>query len=78
MKILEASYAHPTQASRVRLDAYDAPEGGGFLVTESRVGTRTVVATLGVYELRQEAEEKVRSRGEELVRQGYRPLASAA
>jgi hypothetical protein len=73
MKLLEAEYAHPTQASRARLRVWEQPQGG-YLVTEDRTGTATVVKTLGLFAGREEALARARARGEELARQRYRPV----
>ncbi len=78
MKIFEAELAHPSQASRVRVNVYDQAEGGGHLVTEDRIGTATVVATLGVFDGREAALARARGRVEELERQRYRAASSAA
>ena len=48
MKLYEVEYAHPAQASRARLRVWEQPEGG-FLVTEDRTGTATVVKTVGLF-----------------------------
>jgi hypothetical protein len=73
VKLYEVEYAHPAQASRARLRVWEQPEGG-FLVTEDRTGTATVVKTVGLFAGREEALARVRSRGEELERQRYRPV----
>jgi len=70
-------FEHPTQASRVRLNVYEQPEGG-YLVTEDRIGTVTVVATLGAYDDREAAVARAAARADELRRQRYRALTSAA
>ena len=77
MRIVQETYQHPTQASLVRLNVYENPQGG-YLVTEDRVGSSTVVATLGVFVDRDSAVARVRSRSEELILQRYRPVARAA
>jgi hypothetical protein len=77
MKLLEAEYAHPTQAGRARLRVWERPEGG-FLVTEERTGSATVVKTLGLYDDRDQALARARARGGELERQRFRPVDSAA
>ena len=74
MRILQETFAHPTQASLVRLNAYENPQGG-FLVTEDRVGTATVVATLGVFENREAALQRVRERTRELEGQRYQAVS---
>ena len=82
-------YEHPTQASRVRLNVYDyqpgpesvaglGPRERGFMVTEDRAGAVTVVSSLGFFATREEALERVRRRAEELRRQSYRAVSTAA
>ena len=89
MLILQETYEHPTQASRVRINVYeqpaqpnapgiDLPTAAGYLVTEDRIGTATVVATLGFYEGREDALARARRRAEELKAQRYRPVPAAA
>ena len=90
MLIFQESYEHPTQASRVRINVYEqtaAPNppgidlpttGGGYLVTEDRIGTTTVVATLGFFEGKEDALARARRRIEELKAQRYRPVPAAA
>ncbi len=86
MRVHQAEFVHPTQASRVRLNVYEftgspAPvygmeallEGGRFVVTEDRVGTATVVATLGNFPSREEALAAVERRVAELRAQRYEP-----
>jgi hypothetical protein len=65
-------FTHPTQASRVRLRVYQ-PETGGFLVTEERTGTTTVVATLGLFDSQEAARARVLERARGLEQQRYRP-----
>lgn len=72
MTLATREFAHPTQASRVRLNVYQ-PETGGFLVTEERDGTRTVVATLGLYDSKEAALARVEERARALEAQRYRP-----
>jgi hypothetical protein len=76
MKAFEQSLAHPTQASGVRLNVFELPEG--FLVTEARTGTTTVVATLGLFEARDAAFTRARERAAELEAQRYRTIPAAA
>jgi hypothetical protein len=76
MKAFEQSLAHPTQASRARLNVFELPEG--FLVTEERIGTTTVVATLGLFEARDVALTRARARAAELEAQRYRTIPTAA
>lgn len=90
MRIHQAEFEHPTQASRARLNVYELrPEDGpdvagmrppraGFLVTEDRVGTVTVVATLGFFPAREEAMAAADARARELLAQSYRLLSPAA
>jgi hypothetical protein len=77
MKAFEQTLEHPTQASRVRLNVFALPEGG-FLVTEDRIGAATVVATLGLFDARDAALERARSRAAELEAQRYRAIPDAA
>jgi hypothetical protein len=85
MEILKEELQHPTQASLVRLHVYelDAPDApvfgmdalmkqGRYLVTEDRVGTTKVVATLGSFSTRDEALARARERTQELETQQYR------
>jgi hypothetical protein len=77
MKLLEQTLEHPTQASRVRLNVFELPEGG-FLVTEDRIGSATVVATLGLFDARDPALARARGRAAELEAQRYRAIPAAA
>jgi hypothetical protein len=82
----EQILVHPTQASRVRLRVFEkppepvvngmGPDQKGFLVTEERIGSRTVFSTLGFLPTREEALARLRARAEELERQHYRPPTS--
>lgn len=76
MRAFEQSFAHPSQASTVRLRVFDLPEG--HLVTEERIGTATVVATLGLFDAREAALERARARAAELAAQRYRTFTPAA
>ena len=76
MRIEQREFEHPTQASRVRLNVFQQP--GGFLVTEERIGTVTVVATLGVFQTVDAALDRLRLRAADLELQQYRPVAPAA
>jgi len=76
MRIERKEFAHPVQASRVRLNVFQQPDG--FLVTEERIGTVTVVATLGFFDTAEAALARLRLRAEELERQRYAPAAPAA
>jgi hypothetical protein len=83
MTLHEEVLVHPTQASRVRLRVFEkppervvagmGPDHKGFLVTEERIGSRTVFNTLGFLPTREEALATLRGRASELVRQHYRP-----
>lgn len=86
MTVHEEVLVHPTQASRVRLRVFEkppepvvsgmGPDRAGFLVTEERIGARTVVSTLGFLATRAEALERLRERAAELAQQRYRPPSS--
>jgi hypothetical protein len=76
MRVFSEDYEHPTQASSVRLSVFQQPEG--FLVTEERRGTVTVVKTLGVFERREDALARALARGQDLTQQRYRQAAPAA
>jgi len=90
MRLERRELEHPTQASRVALNLYEqaparnppgidtASENGGFLVTEERIGTTTVISSLGFFETREAAQERFRRRAEELRLQRYRDVAPAA
>ncbi len=83
MSLLEShEFEHARQVSRVRLKLYryrpppadrvaGMPDQEGFLLTEERVGTTVVVATLGFFLDEIEARARLRQRAEELARQGY-------
>jgi len=87
---LQETYQHPTQASRVRINVYEEPPmpnppgidtpttGGGFLVTEDRIGTTTVIATLGFFDRKEDAMARARRRPAELKAQRYQPASAAA
>ena len=91
MKIHQEELKHPTQASRIRLNVYElaappAPvygmdaliRSGRHLVTEDRIGTTTVVATLGNYPTREAALARLNERVTELQAQQWeRPPRSA-
>jgi len=77
MIVVQEELVHPTQPSRVRLRVF-AQEGGGFLVTEERVGTRTVYSSLGVFDSREAAEARLRERARELATQRYDPVPAPA
>jgi hypothetical protein len=89
MIIQQEDYAHPTQASRVRLAVFEQkpaaeppvaglPQGPGFLVTEERLGAGKVVATLGLLPTRDQAMALLAARGRELERQLYNRVPPAA
>ena len=52
--------------------------GGGYLVTEERIGTTKVIATLGFFDRKEDALVRARRRIEELKAQLYRPVPAAA
>jgi hypothetical protein len=68
---------HPVQASRVRLTVYEQTDGG-WLATEDRIGTLTVVATLGAFDSREAALAAAESRADVLRRQRYQAAEPAA
>jgi hypothetical protein len=76
VRVHEEEFEHPVQASRVRLRVFEQPEG--YLVTEERIGTVTVVATLGLFEGREAALGRVAARASDLQAQRYRTVASVA
>jgi hypothetical protein len=88
--ILSETFEHPTQASLVRMNVYEEPPtpnspgidtpttGGGYLVTEERIGTTKVIATLGFFDHKDDALARVGRRIEELKSQLYRPVPAAA
>jgi hypothetical protein len=88
MLVFQETYEHPSQASRVRLNVYEyepesqvagmAPPEPGFMVTEDRVGTVTVVSTLGFFPTQDQAFAAFRARANELQAQRYRSLIPAA
>ena len=75
MTVLSEEFRHPTQVSRVRLNVYQQPEG--FLVTEERLGSARVVATLGLVRSREDALELVRERAGSLRLQRYEQVDTA-
>jgi hypothetical protein len=89
MWIHQEELLHPTQAGRVRLNVFEigslkssvygmeAPGGAHYLVTEDRVGTSTVVSTLGTFLTREEALRRAQGRSEELKSQHWLPARSA-
>jgi hypothetical protein len=74
MLFTQKTYRHPTQASSVALSIFEEKDGR-YLVTESRSGPQTVVATLGAYDRREDAVERVRDRAQELTGQRYALVA---
>jgi len=88
--VLQETWEHPTQTSRVRINVYqeapmpnppgiDTPTtGGGYLVTEERIGTAKVVSTLGFFDGKDDALARARQRTEQLEAQSYRPVSAAA
>jgi hypothetical protein len=91
MRIHEESLQHPTQAGTVKLNVYEMKgppsavygmdallRHGSYLVTEDRIGTTKVVATLGSFRTREEALERARRRAAELLAQHYRRLPASA
>jgi hypothetical protein len=90
MRLERLELEHPTQASRVALNLYQEPPGpnppgidtpsenGGFLVTEDRIGVTTVIKSLGFFDSRDAAQERLRQRADELRLQRYRDAVPAA
>jgi hypothetical protein len=88
MIVQERVYHHPTQASEVRLVAYQTaantsqvegmPDDAGYLATEEWRGAGKVVKTLGFYPDRTAALDRLAARAQELERQRFRPVAPAA
>jgi hypothetical protein len=88
VRLLQEVYEHPSQASQIRINVYDyqpesavaglGPRERGYMVTEDRVGTVTVVSTLGFFDSREEAFAAARARARELLEQRYRSLTPAA
>jgi hypothetical protein len=87
MIIEEQRFAHPTQASEVRITVFERaadsspveglPDEAGFLVTETWRGTSKVVKSLGFFAAREEASACARRRAETLARQLFRPVVPA-
>jgi hypothetical protein len=73
MKTLEGVYRHPLRADGVTLAVFKRE--AGYLVIESRDGAATVSATLGLFDSSETALARAESRGQELLRQGYRKSA---
>lgn len=88
MVIARQEFRHPTQASRVVLSVFEQLAGGspveglpdeaGFLVTEAWLGAGQVVKTLGFFDSRESGLAQLTIRAEELERQRFRPVPSAA
>ena len=88
MLIAKEEFSHPTQASRVILSVFEQskgaspveglPDDAGYLVTESWLGASKVVKTLGFFDSRDPALGELRKRAQELERQRFRPVSSAA
>ena len=76
MRIFQEVLEHPVQASRVRLNVFEDTDG--YLVTEARIGTVTVVATLGLFGTRDQALARAQKRIHELEAQLYRTVTKAA
>jgi hypothetical protein len=86
--VFREEFEHPSQASKVRLNVYKyepevrvaglGPAEPGYMVTEDRVGTFTVVSSLGFFPREEEALATVRARARELQAQRYRSLIPAA
>jgi hypothetical protein len=87
MRILQQDYAHPPQASGLRLGLFkDAPPAeervsgmlpgqDGFLLTEERIGSGAVVKTLGFFTAEADARATLAVREEALAGQGWRKAA---
>jgi hypothetical protein len=90
MRIEQQELEHPRQTSRVRLNLYRyqpppeervsgmLPHQEGFLLTEDRIGTTVVVASLGFFAGEAEARAHLRQRASELAAQGYGPPVTPA
>ncbi|HET8643935.1 MAG TPA: hypothetical protein VFO85_00515 [Vicinamibacteria bacterium] len=90
MRVHQEEYEHPTQASLVRLAVFEQkpasnegvpglmPRESGFLLTEERLGSSKVVATLGAFDSREAALAAAGSRAEALRRQRYQAAEPAA
>jgi hypothetical protein len=73
MNILEEAYRHTLRGDGITLRVFQ--RDSGCLVTESRDGTVSVLATLGLFPGREAALDRAAGRGQELLRQGYRETA---
>ncbi len=91
MRIHQEQVEHPTQGSSLFLNVYeqqvpaespaawsDTRGRTGFLVTEDRIGSSRVVATLGFFETREQAMERLRARAEQLKEQSWRATVTVA
>ena len=90
MRIDQQELEHPRQTSRVRLNLYRyqppaeervagmLPLQEGYLLTEERIGTRVVVASLGFFAGEAQARARMRERAGELAQQGYGPPVTPA
>ena len=89
MLLRREEFDHPTQVSRVRLNLFEQPGSAdgpvtgmlpvekGYLLTEDRIGSNTVVATLGFFTDRGEALARFEQRARELLAQSYRQRPAA-
>jgi hypothetical protein len=77
MRIFDATYQHPAQASRVRLRVF-APPDGSCLALEAWEGASTVIKTLGLFDDRDAAVARVGEREAELRHEGFSRVAPAA
>jgi hypothetical protein len=87
MRLLQQDYAHPTQASGLRLGLFKytppaqervsgmLPGQDGFLLTEERIGSGAVVKTLGFFAAEADARAALAGREDALARQGWRQAA---
>lgn len=66
-------YRHPTRVDLLRLALYEQP--GAFLVTQERVGSATVIATLGSFANRADADALLLLRASQLQAQGFARVA---
>ena len=72
-RLLVEQYRRPASVDLVRLAVYEQTDG--FLVTEERVGSATVVATLGSLAARADAAALLRRRAGQLETQGFARVA---
>jgi hypothetical protein len=78
MIVLCEEYHHPNQATRVQLAVFEQPDGGGYLITELRLGSTKVTRTLGAVATREAALELVHLRAESLMRQRWEKVPATA